>query len=190
MSFDAAYRHGRPPWDIDRPQPAVVELTERRAIQGTVIDVGCGTGDNALYLASTGLTVTGVDSAPTAIERARAKAAARGLDVTFRVADALALGDLGRTFDTAVDCGLFHTFDDPERPRFERSLRAVLRPGGHYFMLCFSEDEPGGWGPRRVTQAEIASTFAAGWRVDAIVASRFDATFGSAAAWLASLTRL
>ena len=189
MGFDAAYRYGRPPWDIGRPQPAIVELAEQGAIQGAVIDVGCGTGDNALYLASLGLDVTGVDAAPTAIERARGKAASQGIEAAFHVVDALALGVLGRPFDTAIDCGLFHTFADPDRPRFARSLRDVLAPGARYFLLCFSEHEPGAWGPRRVSQAEIRATFATGWSVDAIVESSFAATFGSAAAWLASLTR-
>jgi cyclopropane fatty-acyl-phospholipid synthase-like methyltransferase len=190
VTFEQSYRSGRPPWDIGRPQPAVVSLAEHGAITGAVIDVGCGTGENALYLASLGLDVTGIDAAPTAIERAQAKARARGLEATFLVLDALDLEALGRTFDTAIDCGCFHTFADPERLRFERSLHAVLRPGGRYFLLCFSEREPGDWGPRRVTQAEIRTVFERGWTVDSIQATRFDANFADgAAAWLATLTR-
>jgi SAM-dependent methyltransferase len=190
VTFEQSYRSGRPPWDIDRPQPAVVSLAERGAISGNVIDVGCGTGENALYLASIGLAVTGIDAAPTAIDRAQVKARRRGVDATFLVADALALESLGRTFDAAIDCGCFHTFADPERLPFERSLHAVLRPGARYFLLCFSDQEPGDWGPRRVTQAEIRAVFARGWTVDSIEATRFDANFADgAAAWLATLTR-
>ena len=190
MTFESAYRTGDPPWDIGRPQPAIVELAQRHAIAGAVVDIGCGTGENALYLASLGLEVTGVDAAPTAIARARQKASQRHLTVDFIVGDALELASLARTFDSAIDCGLFHTFADPDRPRFERSLHAVLRPGARYFLLCFSEDEPGDWGPRRVTQAEIGATFGTGWTVDSIVATRFTANLnGGAAAWLASLTR-
>ena len=189
MGFEWSYRSGVPPWDIGRPQPVIVELAEREAISGPVIDVGCGTGENALYLASRGLEVTGIDAAPTAIARARAKAQQRGLQAEFLVHDALELESLGRSFETAIDCGLFHVFSDPDRRRFERSLRSILRPGGHYFLLCFSEDEPGDWGPRRVTQAEIRATFGAGWTIDSIEAARFDADFDDgAAAWLASLT--
>ena len=190
MSWDASYRFGKPPWDIDRPQPAVVRLAEQDAFAGSVIDVGCGTGENALHLAALGLRVTGVDGAPTAIERAREKASQRNLDCTFRVADALALESLGETFDSALDCGLFHTFPDSDRRRFERSLHAVLRPGARYYLLCFSELEPGDWGPRRVTQAQIRATFGGGWTVDGIEPTRFAANIkGGAAAWLASLTR-
>jgi len=191
MGFEWAYRSGEPPWDIGRPQPAIVRLTEEGAIEGVVLDVGCGTGENALYLASLGLDVAGVDAAATAIDRARAKAAERDIPVEFLVADALALDGLGRTFDVAIDCGLFHTFSDADRVRFERSLHAALRPGARYFLLCFSEFEPGDMGPRRVTEREIREAFAAGWTVESIVDERFATRWGEdgASAWLASLTR-
>jgi len=194
MGFEWAYRSGEPPWDIGRPQPVVERLAEQGAIAGSVLDVGCGTGENVLYLAARGLDVTGVDAAPTAVARAREKAAARGLDATFLLADALALPTLGRDFDVALDCGLFHVFSDPERARYERSLRSVVRPEGRCFLLCFSDEEPGGQGPRRVSRAEIRATFAGGWRVDAIDAAQFatqDSLGGPRAprAWLASLTR-
>jgi ubiquinone/menaquinone biosynthesis C-methylase UbiE len=196
MGFDAAYRSGSPPpWDIGRPQPAVIRLAEEGAIAGRVIDVGCGTGENALFLADRGLEVTGLDASPTAIGLAREKAAARRSSATFLVADALELPGLGRTFDVAVDTGLFHVFSDPDRVRFERSLREVLPEGARYFMLCFSDRQPGFEHPRRVSQAEIRATFAEAWRIDSIVATRF-ATQGlrgesrAPHAWLASMTRL
>ncbi len=191
MGFEWAYRSGEPPWDIGRPQPAIVRLAEEGAIEGTVLDVGCGTGENALYVASQGLAVVGVDAAPTAIDRARAKAAERDIEVEFLVADALLLEGLGRTFDTAFDCGLFHTFSDADRIRFERSLHGTLRAGARYFLLCFSEHQPGDAGPRRVTEREIRDTFADRWTVDTIVEERFAARLadGGASAWLASLTR-
>ena len=126
-----------------------------------------------------------------AIERAQAKARERGISATFLVADALALEALGRSFDAAIDCGLFHTLADAERISFERSLAGTLRAGARYVLLCFSELQPGGQGPRRVTQAEIRATFATGWTVDSIVAERFAAQLpkGGADAWLALLTR-
>jgi 2-polyprenyl-3-methyl-5-hydroxy-6-metoxy-1,4-benzoquinol methylase len=168
-----------------------VRLAEGGAIEGTVLDVGCGTGENALYVASRGLDVVGVDAAPTAIERARAKAIERDIRVEFLVADALALEGLGRTFDVAIDCGLFHTFSDADRIRFERSLHAMLRPGARYFLLCFNEYQPGDMGPRRVTEREIRETFGRRWTIDSIVEERFAARLadGGASAWLASLTR-
>jgi SAM-dependent methyltransferase len=192
MGFEWAYQSGTPPWDIGGPQPAIVGLAEAGAIEGAVIDVGCGTGENALYLASRGLDVTGVDAAPTAIARAQEKARLRASSAMFAVADALDLVTLARTFDVALDCGLFHTFSDPDRVRFKRSLHQTLRPGARYFLLCFSERQLGDQGPRRVTQSEIRASFATGWKVDSIVAETLAARLpgGGALAWLASLTRI
>jgi SAM-dependent methyltransferase len=192
MGFEWAYRNGVPPWDIGRAQPTIVGLAEQGLIAGDVIDVGCGTGENALYLASRGLGVVGVDAAPTAIAQAQEKERRRATGATFVVADALGLEGLGRTFDVAIDCGLFHTFSDADRVRFERSLHGTLRASGRYFLLCFNEHQPGELGPRRVTQAEIRATFATGWTVDSIVAERFAAQLPGdrAHAWLALLTRI
>lgn len=189
--FEEAY-HGSPPWDIGRPQPAFVALEEAGAIAGDVLDVGCGTGENALFLAGRGHDVWGVDAAPSAIELARRKAEERGLAVTFRVQDALRLQELGRTFDTVIDSGLFHALSDSERPLYARSLAAVLRPGGTYFMLAFSELEPGGFGPRRVTQQEIRAAFSDGWRVNEIRAAAFAGRRSpdGSRAWLSSITRV
>jgi SAM-dependent methyltransferase len=192
MGFESAYRNGPPPWDIGRPQPALVRLAEDGLITGEVLDVGCGTGENALYLASLGLTVTGVDAAPTAIAQAEAKAAARAGSARFLVADALELETLGHPFDTVIDCGLFHTFTDDDRERFARSLHRAVRPGGRYVLLCFSDQQAGDLGPRRVSQSEIRATFAAGWRIESIVAERFLARLpgAGASAWLALLARI
>jgi cyclopropane fatty-acyl-phospholipid synthase-like methyltransferase len=185
--FDSAYQ-GTPPWDIGHPQPEIVRLDRSGQITGSVLDVGCGTGEHVLYLAGRGFEVMGVDSAPTAIKKARAKAKRRGLDVTFVLGDALNLSIPKHRFDTVIDMGLFHVFSDEERPRFRESLERVLRPGGTYFMMCFSEKEPGGWGPRRVTQAEIRSVFKDSWRANYIESSTIETISGQAEAWLASLT--
>jgi SAM-dependent methyltransferase len=192
MGFEWAYRNGVPPWDIGRPQPAIVRLAEQGLIAGDVIDLGCGTGENALHLASRGLAVVGVDAAPTAITQAQEKARLRGSSATFIVADTLGLDVLGRVFDVGIDCGVFHTFSDADRFRFERSLHRTLRWGARYVLLCFNEDQPGELGPRRVTQTEIRATFATGWTVDSIVAERFAAHLAGdgAHAWLALLTRI
>ncbi|MGZ7164416.1 MAG: class I SAM-dependent methyltransferase [Halobacteriota archaeon] len=188
--FDAAYE-GVAPWDIGRPQRKIMQLEEAGEITGAVLDVGCGTGENALYLAARGHEVWGVDFTARAIETARDKATQRHLSVTFLVQDVLYLDTLGRRFDTVIDSGLFHALSDEERPYFARSVAIVLRRGGTYFMLCVSELQPGTYGPRRVTQAEIRETFARGWRVNYIKAARMENTRQpkGTPAWLSSITK-
>lgn len=157
-SFDGAYQ-GTPPWDIGGPQPVFERLALDNEIVGPVLDVGCGTGENVLFLASRGYDVVGVDAVEVAVRAARVKAAARGLDATFIVHDALRLGSLGRAFVSVIDSGLFHSFEDAEREPFRSSLAQVLKPGGRYFMLGFSDREPRPGGPRRLRRAEIAEVF-------------------------------
>ena len=191
--FDNAYRDGgTPTWDVGRPQGALVRLATSGLIVGTVLDAGCGTGENALYLAAQGHPALGVDFAAAAIERAAAKAADRGLPVEFLVADALDLAVLGRTFDTVLDVGLFHTFMDAERPRYAASLGAALRPGGRAFLLCWSDRNPFGRGPRRVSPQEIRTTFRDGWRVEAVDPEWLDTRLpdGRIHAWLARIARV
>jgi len=187
-SFESAYL-GTPPWDIGRPQPEIVRLAETGQITGSVLDIGCGTGENVLYLAEHGYAAAGVDGAPTAIKKARAKSKRRALNASFEVGDALNLPTPKRPFDTVIDSGLFHVFSDDERPRFRESLGRVVRSGGTYFLMCFSDHQPGDWGPRRVTQAEIRAVFGDGWRVNSIEPSAFETTFGEAQAWLATISR-
>jgi SAM-dependent methyltransferase len=189
--FDAMYVAGRPPWDIGRPQAAFRELADRGRLVGRVLDVGCGTGEHALMAAAIGLEATGVDMAPTAVTIARRKADERALGARFLTWNALELADLGESFDTVVDCGLFHVFEDLERPRFVDALRASMPVGAWYYMLCFSDLEPGDWGPRRIRQEEIRVSFGDGWRVEEIEPAELEITVepGSARAWLASILR-
>src|ERR1700746_2489814 len=120
--WDASYHDGPAPWDIGQPQPAIVRVASERGFAGAVLDVGCGTGENALHIASLGFSVLGVDVADTALVTARNKASERGIEAAFAAADALHLEPLGRTFQTVLDCGLFHTFDRDERPKYVASL--------------------------------------------------------------------
>jgi SAM-dependent methyltransferase len=194
--WDASYTAGAlPPWDIGRPQPAFVRLADDGLLRGRVLDAGCGTGENALLAADRGADAVGVDVAPHAIERARGKAAERGLAARFEVADALSLADLGLTFDTVIDSGLFHVFDDDDRARYVASLAAVLDDGGRCYLMCFSDRQPGDFGPRRVSQDELRAAFApaGGWRIASIAPDTFEINLlmeqTAAQAWLATIER-
>ena len=188
--FDDAY-DGVPPWDIGRPQPEIVRLEGEGLIQREVLDVGCGTGENALFLAQRGHRVLGIDRATKAITRAKQKATARGLVAEFLVWDALKLPGLSRGFDTVIDAGLFHVFADEERGTFVDCLGEVLKLGGRYLMLCFSDKEPGNWGPRRIKKAEIQRAFGGGWTVDSILPSRFATHLDDSGAhsWTVTISR-
>ena len=192
--WDRAYSRDWVPWDIGRPQPAIVRVADAGEIASPVLDAGCGTGEHALFLASRGMEVLGVDLAPTAVARAREKARTRGLDADFVVGDVLALDRLERRFATVIDSGTFHVFDDPDRTRYVRSLASALEPGGVLHVLCFSELTLGTRGPRRVTQAELGDAFADGWDVRRIEATRFDVLDewlpDKPHAWLATITRV
>ena len=128
------------------------------------------------------------------IEKARGKAAERGLTARFEVADALHLERLGKSFDTAIDSGLFHVFDDADRERYVASLASVLRPGGTCYLMCFSDLQEGTLGPRRVRKDEIIAAFSDGWSVSGIAAAEFAVNPGfndrpAARAWLATIRR-
>jgi cyclopropane fatty-acyl-phospholipid synthase-like methyltransferase len=188
--FDSAYK-GTPPWDIGRPQKEFVELVRRGEITGSVLDIGCGTGEHALFFAGEGYEVWGIDSAPLAIRKAQEKAEGRGLPVHFLVLNALDLSRLNRTFDNATDSGLFHTLSDEDRPIFVDNLAAILSPAGKYFMLCFSDREPGGYGPRRIRKSEIQESFREGWAINYIRPAIFESRTRAEGprAWLSSISK-
>lgn len=190
LSWDASYRDGPAPWDLGRPQPAIVRLASAGGFVGPVLDAGCGTGENALHIGSLGLPVLGVDVAETALAIARAKAEQRGIEVKFAVADALRLDRLGRRFATVLDCGLFHTFDGDERSAYVASLGSVAEPGGTVYVLCFSDDGPDP-GPHPVSEQELRAAFDPGWDVAAVEPDRIQTRFhdDGAPAWLATIKR-
>jgi ubiquinone/menaquinone biosynthesis C-methylase UbiE len=188
--FDEMYS-GTPPWDIGRPQAPFVILEDQGKIGEVVLDVGCGTGDLATFLAQRGHDVTGVDASGKAIEKARKKAKdAPGAQARFVVGDALKLEKLGKVFDTVLDCGLFHTFGDGAREAYTGSLERVLRPGGAVYILCFSDEEPEWGGPRRVKKQDLEAAFKGGWWIDSITPARMESTVSEegAKAWLFAAT--
>ncbi|MBE3014556.1 class I SAM-dependent methyltransferase [Microbispora sp. NEAU-D428] len=193
LPWDASYHDGPAPWDTGRPQPAIVRLASEGGFAGAVLDAGCGTGENALHVASLGLPVLGVDVAETALAIARAKAGDRGIEAEFAAADALRLGRLGRRFETVLDCGLFHTFDGDERSGYVTSLASVTEPGGTLYVLCFSDDGPD-TGPHPVSRDELGAAFAPGngWSVVAIEPDRVQTRYhdDGAPAWLATIRRI
>ncbi len=170
-TFESIYA-GQPRWEIGRPQKAFINVADQ--ITGSILDSGCGTGENAFFFASRGHKVTGIDFLTDPITIAKRKATERALTVTFLVMDALALKDLPEVFDNVIDSGLFHVFGDNDRRRYVEGLATVLKPNGRFFFLCFSDEEPGEQGPRRVSRKEIEIAFADGWTVESIEPSRYE----------------
>ncbi len=193
LPWDASYKDGPPPWDIGYPQPAIVRLASEGGFAGAVLDAGCGTGENALHVASLGFSVLGVDVVETALAIARRKAGDRGIEAQFEVADALQLQRLGRRFDTVMDCGLLHTFDSEERTRYVPGLASLTEHGGTLYVLCFSNEGPD-TGPHPVSQEELRDAFnpANGWQIAAIQPTRVHTRFHAAGApaWLATIKRI
>jgi SAM-dependent methyltransferase len=195
-SWDDAYQHNQAPWDIGRPQPAIAHIADNGGFVEPILDSGCGSGEHALLAASMGLSVKGVDVSQAAIERARAKARARGLTVEFLLGDVLALDEVPRLeppFRTILDVGCFHTFSNADRLVYARSLAGVTQPGALLHLLCFSEETPGTEGPRRVTQGELVATFARDWEIESVEADVFAVsnlwTGVPPNAWLARMVR-
>ncbi|HEY7326232.1 MAG TPA: class I SAM-dependent methyltransferase [Gemmataceae bacterium] len=170
-TFETAYA-GQAPWDIGKPQRCFIDVADQ--ITGRILDAGCGTGDTALFLASRGHQVMGIDFLEVPIERAKQKAAERGVALTFLVKDALTLKDWTERFDNVIDSGLFHVFSDEDRRRYVKGLATVLKPGGRVFLMCFSDEEPGTQGPRRVSKKELEDAFVQGWDIESIEPCRFE----------------
>jgi SAM-dependent methyltransferase len=172
--WEETYR-GIPPWDIGGPQPNFAALT----LTGRVIDVGCGTGEHTLQAAAQGADALGLDISSTAIDKARAKARERGLEVRFEVFDALELPTLGETFDIALDSGVYHVFDTEDvRARYADGVRSVLDAGGTLYLQCFSDRTPGDWGPERIGEEELRATFSAGWELVSLEPTTFETNPG------------
>lgn len=191
------------PWAIGRPQRAIAELAGRDFFEGPVLDIGCGTGENAILLAYRGVEVMGIDVVPKAIELATASAAravaesARAGDTSMRVAPEFRVGsalDLpactgGRTFRTLLDCAVLHVFSDADRERYRESVSAVAEPGARIAVLVFSEHETRPGGPRRMTVRDIERTLGSRWSLVRVQPSRYEhiSHDGGARSWLAVL---
>lgn len=139
--FDSAYRFDAAGRDIGRPQTAIKKLVDSGYIQGSVIDIGCGTGEHTISIARSH-PVLGIDFSPAAIESAKTKSFERDSRAEFLVWDALKLSMLNRRFDTAVDSACYHTLDQEKRDRYAEEVYKVLNPGGVLFLLGASDSVP------------------------------------------------
>ncbi len=194
-TFENLYA-GKAPWDIGKPQQPFIDVADQ--IKGSVLDAGCGTGNTALFFASRGNKVTGIDFLEVPIMRAKQKAAERGLTATFLVMDALALKEIPELFDNVIDSGLFHVFSDEDRTKYVAGLASVLKPGGKLFLMCFNDEEPGTDGPRRVSKKELHDAFAKEWSIESIQPVRIETrsdlegfafSAGGPKAWFAVIQR-
>ncbi|MFW9807429.1 MAG: class I SAM-dependent methyltransferase [Candidatus Thorarchaeota archaeon] len=160
LSTWSTFYSSTPPWDVGHPQQAFVKLVESgEMIPSRVLDIGSGPGENTIFLAETGFSTIGIDFTPEAVEIARDRARDRGVDVEFIVGNVL---DLSRyfgsnTFDYVIDSGLFHSIHPQDLSSLIEKIEYVLKPNGIYYMLCFSDKEPPGFGPRRISKEMIRS---------------------------------
>lgn len=173
--YEAMYAHNDVPWDIGRPQVALAKAFDDDLVTGTVLDAGCGTGEHALLAASKGFATTGIDLSPTAVSIARQKARSRNLSAEFHAADLTASPNpkLLNSFDTVLDCGTFHIFNNAQRVAYLSNISAYTNPGSRYLLLAFSDKGPGKIGPRRLSRQSIETGFSPDWKLlsieDAII---------------------
>lgn len=184
-TFEQGYQKGylpgvvgarRAPWDIGRPQDAVVALAEKGAFSGSILDIGCGLGDNAIHLAGRGLTVTAIDSAPTAVETAKSRAAAAGVQVEFGVSDATSLTGYENRFDTILDSGLYHCLSPEDRKLYVEALARVGRSGAVLHLLSFTNELPEAHFLVPVTEETLRSDFVGTWNVESLTSVRYETT--------------
>lgn len=177
LFYDLWYRFGTPPW-VGPARSELVRLVESGdLLPGRAIDLGCGEGDNAIFLAQHGFQVTAVDFSPAAIAKAKAKAHEAGADVDFVIDDLTRLTGVSGHFDVLVDYGTFDDLSNRDRAAYVDQVRALAKPGAKFLLWCF-EWEPKGWErvaiailpPRNITlrPGEVEQRFASAFDVTRI----------------------
>ena len=184
MDFDALYRGESPapgvppittpPWDTKAPKENVIAWQEAGLIRGDVLDIGCGLGDNAIYLAKHGHTVTGLDISPTALITAERRAVDARVDVRFATTDATRLDGYTEAFDTVIDSGCYHCLDDAGRADYAVAVHRATRPGATLLLSAFSDANAatGDWPRPMVSEEELRRTLGdAGWTIASLESS-------------------
>jgi 2-polyprenyl-3-methyl-5-hydroxy-6-metoxy-1,4-benzoquinol methylase len=175
--WDGRYKEGNLPWNTEKPSTELVKFLESGRIRsGTAVDLGCGFGTNAIYLARQGFTVTGADLSPTAIEGARERAERAGVKADFRVADLTADPDLGGPYDLLFDRGVYHILRNVDLAAYLRALEKASRPGSLYLCLTGNAKEEREFGPPRVSEEEIRGELGGLFQVLDLHEFRFDAS--------------
>ena len=170
FDFDALYRGESPaegvpaittpPWDTKAPKENVIAWHEAGLVHGEVLDIGCGLGDNAVYLATQGHSVTGLDISPTALITAERRAKDAGVDVRFAVADATELDGYADAFDTVIDSGMYHCLDDDGKRSYAAAVHRATRPGATLLLGAFSDAnaQDREWSRPMVTEQTLRET--------------------------------
>jgi SAM-dependent methyltransferase len=179
LSFFNALYEDIPPWEIGKAQPAMTALLARFPPAGPVLDVGCGSGDLSIYLASLGYETLGIDFVEAAVASAREKLTSLPPEtarlVNFVVAEALRPSLLQRQFGAIVDSGFFHLFDPEQCDRYAEELALTLISGGRYYLHAFDIEFPISSMPRRIPAEELRTRFTVekGWRIKQIQSVEF-----------------
>lgn len=156
--YKERYRSGNTPWDIGQPDFNLIEVVSRRPVRSCrALDIGCGTGDNSIWLAGKSFQVVGTDTSDIALEKAKQKAAKANLVCDFLLVDFLRSRIKGAPFGFAFDRGCFHSFNSAEdRSLFARNVAAHLEEGGLWLTIVGNADEDRkGPGPPRRTARDI-----------------------------------